>query len=415
VKILHVVQRYAPAVGGSELVFQQLSERLAARGHQVTVWTTDALEIDRFWSPKAAALPAGEDCVNGIRLWRARVRHLAPTDQAYHRLRWLAITLAPLPGALPLLRTIAALTPFVPSLARRARWGSEHFDLVHAGCEPYDSLLLWAHCLAARQGIPFVVTPFAHLGRPEDWEIRRHYTLPHQIDLMRRADAVFVQTALEGEELARLGVPRRALRRGGAGFDPATVAGGDGERFRRRYGVEGPIVVFLGVALPEKGALDLLAAVRRLRRDGCPVTLVAAGRRTPAFDAALAAGPAEGCLVLGPISEAEKRDLLAAGTLLALPSRTESFGIVYCEAWEAGLPVIGAAAGAPAELIQDGVTGRLVPFGDSDALAEAIRALVEDPAARQRLATAGRARARARHTWEAVVDRVEAVYREVAR
>lgn len=412
-KILHVVQRYPPAIGGSELVFEQLSERLAARGHTVTVWTTDALEIERFWSPTAPALPAGETERNGVTVWRARVRHLAPTDQVYHRLRWLAITLAPLPGTLPLLRGIASLTPFVPSLARRAQWGDDRFDLVHAGCAPYDSLMIWAQRFAARRRIPFLMTPFAHLGRPEDWEIRRHYTLPHQIELMRRADAVFVQTALEGEALAQLGVPRRAIRRSGAGIEPAALAGGDGARFRRRHGITGPIVVFLGVALPEKGALDVLAAVRRLRADGCPVTLVVAGKRTPAFDAALAAGPADSCLVLGPISEAQKRDLLAAGTLLALPSRTESFGIVYCEAWSAGLPVIGAAAGAPAEVIEDGVTGRLVPFGDVSALAAAIRELITNPEQAQRLANAGRAHAHTRHTWQAVVDRVEAVYREV--
>ncbi|MFN8535801.1 MAG: glycosyltransferase family 4 protein [Dehalococcoidia bacterium] len=415
-KILHLVQRYSPAVGGSELVFQKLSERLAARGHEVSVWTTDALEIDRFWSASTPRLLAGDDLVNGIPVWRARVRHLGPSAEFYHRLRWLALSLAPLPGALPILRAIAALTPFLPSLIARALSSHERFDLIHAGCLPYDALMIWGETLARRLGVPFLVTPFAHLGRPEDWEIRRHYTMPQQIDLLRRADAVFVQTAFEGDELAARGVPRRAIRRGGAGFEPDEVRRGDDARFRRRHGIEGPIIVFLGVALPEKGALDLLAAVRRLRQGGDVATLVMAGRRTAAFDAAHAALPEaeRGAVrVLGPIDAQEKRDLLTAGALLALPSRTESFGIVYFEAWAAGMPVIAAAAGAPAEVVEDGVTGLLVPFGDVPTLAGAILELLSDRALARRLAAAGRKKALASYTWDAVADRVEAVYQDL--
>ncbi|GIW10321.1 MAG: glycosyltransferase family 4 protein [Chloroflexi bacterium] len=416
-KVLHVVQRYAPAIGGSELVFQQLSERLAARGYQVTVWTTNAREIEYFWDRRAAAFPPGWEVVNGIPVWRVAVHHLGPGDQGYLRLRWLALGLARLPGTLPVLRGLASLTPWLPALAARALQEREPFDLVHAGCVPYDALLLWAERLARRLGVPFLVTPFVHFGRPEDRLLRRHYTLPHQIDLLRRADAVFVQTAYEGEALAALGVPRRAIRRGGAGIEPGALAGGDGAGFRARHGLTGPLVVFLGAALPEKGALDLLAATRLLRQRGCPLTLVLAGKRTAAFDQALAALPPaerECCRVLGPLSEAEKRDLLAAGDLLALPSQTESFGIVYCEAWDAGLPVVAAAVGATSEVVEDRITGRLVPFGDIPALAGVLAELLTDRAQARRLAATGRVRARTRHTWEAVVDRVEAVYREVA-
>ena len=51
-RLLHIIQRYHPYVGGSELYFQELSERLARAGHSVEVWTTDAWDLDYFWSKK---------------------------------------------------------------------------------------------------------------------------------------------------------------------------------------------------------------------------------------------------------------------------------------------------------------------------------------------------------------------------
>ncbi|HRE29887.1 MAG TPA: glycosyltransferase, partial [Anaerolineales bacterium] len=80
------------------------------------------------------------------------------------------------------------------------------------------------------------------------------------------------------------------------------------------------------------------------------------------------------------------------------------------EAWLAGKPVIGARAWAMDEVIADGVDGLLVPFGDAEALADALAGLLDDPARRAALGAAGRAKVLARYTWAHAYARVRAAY-----
>jgi 2-deoxystreptamine N-acetyl-D-glucosaminyltransferase/2-deoxystreptamine glucosyltransferase len=101
--------------------------------------------------------------------------------------------------------------------------------------------------------------------------------------------------------------------------------------------------------------------------------------------------------------------VLAALDVLVLPSAYEEMGSVLVEAMAAGLPVVASAVGGIPEVVQDGVTGLLVPPGDADALAAALDRLVADPALRARLAAGARAHAR-RYAWPELAARVAAVY-----
>ncbi len=90
----------------------------------------------------------------------------------------------------------------------------------------------------------------------------------------------------------------------------------------------------------------------------------------------------------------------------------EPFGQVVIEGMAAGLPVVAARAGGPAETIDDGVDGLLYPPGDVEALASALRSLATDPALRRRIGAAGLIRARD-FAPDVIAERVLAVYREV--
>lgn len=100
--------------------------------------------------------------------------------------------------------------------------------------------------------------------------------------------------------------------------------------------------------------------------------------------------------------------LLASCDLLAVPSRHEPLGNVVLEAWAAGVPVAATASEGPRALIREGESGLLVPVEDADALAVALRRLVEDRGLRAALADAGRAAFAA----EFAEPRVVALYRE---
>lgn len=97
--------------------------------------------------------------------------------------------------------------------------------------------------------------------------------------------------------------------------------------------------------------------------------------------------------------------LLAACTVLACPSRHEPLGNVVLEAFSAARPVVAAAAAGPAELIEDGATGLLIPPEDPRRLAEALAAVLDDPALAARLSAAGRARFETEHRAAPVLQR----------
>lgn len=417
-RILHVIQRYWPYVGGSELYFQELSERMAAQGHQVTVYTTNAWDLEFFWSAGKRHVDPGELEHNGVRVRRFPVHRLPFSEISYHGFRRIVLMLSRIPAATPAAFAVAACTPLLPEMASRLATGKEEFDLVHAGNIPFDAVVSWAQAFAARRRIPFVMTPFTHLGEKHDDAVRRHYTMPHQLGLMKRSDAVVVQTSIEAEFLANRGVPRRALRRGGVGIEPAEIEGGNRERFRQEHNIEGPIVYFLGTLAHDKGAVDLVEAMRRLWSEGLRATLVLGGASVTLFDRYWDRLPEDvkrKIRRIGHVIGQEKRDLLAAGDVFAMPSRTDSFGIVYLEAWISGAPVIGASAGGVAEVIRDGEDGLLVKFGDTAELAGAIRTLLEHPELSCKFGAAGRKRALGDYTWEKVTGRVANIYEDLTR
>lgn len=107
-------------------------------------------------------------------------------------------------------------------------------------------------------------------------------------------------------------------------------------------------------------------------------------------------------------------DVHRALDILVLASiEAEPFGLVVLEAMSTGKPVVATAHGGPLEIIEDGRSGDLVPPGDTVAMADAIVALVVDPARRARVGALARERVLTHFTAEQYVGGVEAIYREV--
>jgi D-inositol-3-phosphate glycosyltransferase len=102
----------------------------------------------------------------------------------------------------------------------------------------------------------------------------------------------------------------------------------------------------------------------------------------------------------------------AAADVCAVPSLTESFGLVALESMACGTPVVGTRVGGLQKLIEHGESGLLVPAGDYQALAEAIARVLTDPRLRMHLAHGARDRAE-HYTWKSVGDKIEALYAKV--
>jgi N-acetyl-alpha-D-glucosaminyl L-malate synthase BshA len=110
---------------------------------------------------------------------------------------------------------------------------------------------------------------------------------------------------------------------------------------------------------------------------------------------------------------AEIEDYLQAADLGLFTSETESFCLSILELMSVGCPSAAFAVGGIPEVTITGETGVLVPFGDTDALAESIRAVTNDPSRRAILGAAAQQRARNHFSAAAIIPRYEALYRRV--
>jgi glycosyltransferase involved in cell wall biosynthesis len=419
-RILHVIQRYWPAVGGAEIHLGEISERLAAEGHQVTVATTDALDLDFFWDRRRRHIPQPLDQHAGVRILRFPARQLPLGAVAYagvRRLLWLFSKTRVAPVAA--LHRLARFTPWSPDLWHWLATTEEQFDLVAGTVICLESVMEAGLRFSQRRGIPFVAYPLTHLGagpQPANDALSSFYTMRHQVHLVRSSAATVCMTPTESAFYAARGVSAERLVIAGPGVTPAEVLGGDGARFRLRHGISGPLVVSLASMAYDKGTMHLVEAARRLWQGGQAVDLVLAGAITQPFRAYLAglsSADRAQLHVLGPVDDKEKRDLLAAADVFAMPSRTDSFGIVYLEAWLYRKPVIGARTWGVMDVIEDGRDGLLVPFGDAAALADALSDLLSDAARRDQMGACGEEKVHRMHTWDVKYPLVRSLYQQL--
>ena len=106
---------------------------------------------------------------------------------------------------------------------------------------------------------------------------------------------------------------------------------------------------------------------------------------------------------------------LGAADLFVWPAINEAFGLALLEAQASGLPVVAGNTGGVADIVESGVTGRLVPVGNADLFAGAVRELLENPVARLRMGAAARERVLRRHDIGAAAARLGAVLETLRR
>jgi glycosyltransferase involved in cell wall biosynthesis len=406
-RIAHFVHRYPPALGGAEAYFARLSEHLVAAGDHVTVFTTTALDLTAFWCRDGETYPAGRRRRHGVEvcrypLWQMRGR----------RYLLKLLSLVPLPRWQ---RLMLPCNPISWQMWRDAGRLADTFDVVHAAAFPYAWPIACALRLARRQGIPLFVTPFLHLGNAADPRdpMRRAYLSAALVSLLRAAAAVFVQTPSERQALLQRGLPAAKVVLQGLGVDPAECTGGDRDRARRCWSVRGnvPVVGHLANNSEEKGTVDLLRAAARLWKDGHRFEIVLAGPEMPNFKRFWTKFPfAHRVRRLGQLTDAQRCDFFAGLDLFALPSRSDSFGLVLLEAWANGLANIAYRAGGIADLIRSEQDGLLVACGDVPALAQTLHRLLADAPLRRSLGQAGFRRARTEFAWADRLDLVRSCY-----
>ena len=215
-----------------------------------------------------------------------------------------------------------------------------------------------------------------------------------------RADAVTANSSATRNAAARLAPGIRNLFTVSMGVsancepDPSMVAG-----LRARYRrADGPLVVFAGRVVAEKGVEDLVSAIGLLRSRLPDVTalIVGDGQDRSAIEAKVeAAGLKDRITFTGWVASRELPDYLAAADMFVGPSWFEAQGLVFAEAMLAGTPVIATDVGGVSDTVRHGETGLLVRDHAPMEIAAAVERLYRDTGLAAALAAAGNAHVRA--------------------
>jgi starch synthase len=332
---------------------------------------------------------------------------------------------ADLTGANPALQTLGVDLEMVRDTAG--------VDLLHSHTW-YANLA--GHVGGLLHGVPHVIT--AHSLEPlRPWKIEQlggGYRVSSWVEATAYSHAQAIIAVSEGM--------RRDILAAYPQVDPSRVHvvhnGIDTDAYRpdasvealERHGVplDRPYVLFVGRITRQKGLAHLLAAARDFA-EGTVLVLCASSPDTPEMGEEIAQavevlraerGADSVIWIEEQASLDDVRQLLTHARVFACPSVYEPLGIVNLEAMACEAPVVASAVGGIPEVVVDGVTGLLVAYDPADpaalesGLADAINALVADPARAKAMGRAGRARAIADFSWDAIAQRTVAVYRTAA-
>jgi glycosyltransferase involved in cell wall biosynthesis len=301
------------------------------------------------------------------------------------------------------------IDPF--ALARLTRFiKAKRFDVVQTWVFAANA---YGRVAARRAKVPVIVTAEMAVDL---WKTRGHLAIDRR--LAGWCDKVVGNSQAVVDFYRKAGVPEDKLAliySGIADEEPPAV---DRAAVRAEFGwpPEAPLVLFVGRLMPQKGVDDLVAALDLLQHVRPDVKTLIAGSGPLRDELELTAHQFtldDRLRFLGHRDDVPR--LLAAADLLVLPSRYEGLPNVVLEAMRFRKPVVATAAPGTTELVLDGVTGRLVPVGSFQALAQAIRAVLADPEQALAMGEAGRVRVEAEFTATGMVERFADLYESIAR
>jgi glycosyltransferase involved in cell wall biosynthesis len=390
--------RSKPHSGGQGVYVRHLSRELAARGHQVEVFSGPPYpELDD--GPALRPLPS-------LDLYRDDDPFRTP---ALSELRdWAdAVEVAMMWGGAfpePLTFSVRAL--------RALRAAPGRFDIVHDN-----------------QGLGYGMLGLRRLGLPLVTSVHHPISVDRRLDLAGRS---WRQQLSKRRWYGFVRMQARVARRAGPLVTVSSSAKTDicrdfrvppgrvhivplgvDTRLFRPAGprVPGRIVTVTSADIPLKGLAGLLRAVAKLttERDAELVVIGTPSDATRQLVAQLALG--RRVTFAAGLPDAEYARMLASAEIAVVPSLYEGFSLPAVEHMASGTPLVASRAGALPEVTGDAAV--LVTPGDAEELAAALRGLLDDPAERARRAAAGLARVRERFAWPAVAAATEALYRKV--
>jgi glycosyltransferase involved in cell wall biosynthesis len=391
-KIAISILCFRPGTGGQQAHAEQLAQHLQELGHDVVVVTRAATRV-----PHGTDYLFFNEATSSLNVKGVSVRPLKFSRTWLPALWFLGKCVA----RFPLQGLAASLYQFVSRKSARKAYSGR--DIIHHVGEAMPLNGFAAAAAAKYWRVPFVVQPTCHPYHVGD--------SPLDLRLLAKADRVLAHTEYEANYL-RQKLFRCPIDVVGNGVEDRVD--GNAERFRTRFGIDGPFILFIGRKDRQKGYLLLLDAFKVLRRQRPDMSLVCMGPR----ESTVKRQGIEGLIDLDFTSEELKHDALAACTCLCVPSEGESFGLVYMEAGRYGKPAVGRKVAVLEELLHDGVAAVLMGVPDDahnratlspETLAAGLLKLLADPKECRRIGENSHAVSE-QFLWPRVIKRFEASY-----
>jgi len=396
--ILIVSHNYFPAIGGAEKKIKEISERLVKSGEEVTVFCSNADTIAAYIRPEIPLLLPNIERINGVGVRRFPVyQGMRPLLNRVHSLFWKY--------GLPfndIVRTIwngPIIFNMLPHILK------EKADIIIATPFPFLNMY-YAYIAKKIRKISMVAIPCLHT---EDvWAFDRKI----MYKILSDTEMIMANTNYEREYLIARGIEKDLISVLGDGVNPQDFGSSNPEEFRKRYDIgNAPVVLFVGRKEESKGIDTLIDSMSIVWRKIPQAKLIVAGARTFYSKEiekkvyALDAGKRKNIILIDNFQDSEKPNLFASCDIFAMPSKGESFGIAYLEAWASGKPVIGCRIGAVASLIEEGKDGLLVEWRDHYELASAILRLMANEDLRRKFGESGKKKACGKYTWDIITER----------
>jgi L-malate glycosyltransferase len=360
-----------PSVGGSGVIATTLGKELAKRGHQVHFISYE----------RPFRLAANEPCIH--------FHQVAIND--YGLFKYPDYTL-----------------PLSVKMAEVSR--NHQLDILHVHyAVPHATAAILAHCMLPPEQQPHVVTTLhgtdtTLLGRDPGYGPAIHHALT-QSDAVTTVSA-FLKT--ETQNVLGFDGPMEVIHN----FFEPDMPTRSREEVRRELGIGDEVMILHSSNLRQLKRIDLLleTCARIKPRESFKLVILAGGSFAPFKDEVRRLGLENNIVVRENVLEIE--DYLQAADLALITSETESFCLSILEAMFFACPSVATNVGGIPEVVEDGVTGLLLPFGDADQLARAIERLIKNETLRAKLGQAAQARAREKFSADAIVPRYEALYLE---
>ena len=369
-KILCISQRFYPAFGGAERMMEEISDHMSSR-HDITVLTTNTINLNGFWNT---------DQNNTV--------HEAKNLKKYSIIRCDVTTPSIVTNELqdfPFAINVPG--PFSIKMWNYLFSEIKDFDLLIGSAFPYNHLI--PTLLASKKfNKPSICIPHIHLEFPE------HYMTGFRLSLLDNFDAITVNTNYEKSQLIKHKIQEEKVSIVPPSIDIQSWQNLLKIDLCKKFNTprDSVFVLYIGYKSDEKGIFFLIESMKNLWQKNMKIELITVGLETQEFQSFLKSQSKkiqEHIHNFSVVDEDFKKSLVISCDIFALPSKSESFGIVYLEAWICQKPVIGCNIGAVSELIKNNSDGFLVEFGNKKQLCEKLEQLIHDPQLQAKLGKNG--------------------------